>query len=113
MLGANFPVPDTLLQDAVWRNLESCSFGIKRTNGHAKQSGKVCINPKHYRPVDYNAILDALVEAVITMGLFTQSQRVVAIVCMRQAVDEPEVLFHLLCECLRGMSPTSNPLVRV
>ncbi len=29
MLGPEFPVPDSLLQDSVWKNLESCSHGIK------------------------------------------------------------------------------------
>ena len=28
-LGISFPVTDTMLRDGVWRNLESCKFGIK------------------------------------------------------------------------------------
>lgn len=70
----------------------------------------MCINPHHYRPADHHAILDSLIEAVVAMGLLQQHQRVLAIVCLRQAFSDPETTFTLLCECLRSISPTSNPL---
>jgi len=112
MLGVHFPIPDSLLQDAVWKNLDSCACGIKRSNGHAKQAGKVCINPNHYKPVDYNTILDALIDAVTAMGIFPQHQRIVAVICLRPAFANPELTFNMLCECLRRTVPTSNPLLR-
>lgn len=106
MLGVHFPVPDALLQDAVWKNLDSCACGIKRSNGHAKQAGKVCINPNHYKPVDYNAILDALIEALLAMGVFPQHRRIAAVVCLRQAFADPQLTFTMLCEALRSLTPT-------
>jgi len=70
-LGLGFPISDDMLERQVWKNLDSCDYGIKRGNGQRKQrSGPVCVNPYCYWPADPYAVLTPLAS---TLGLLNMT----------------------------------------
>jgi hypothetical protein len=75
-------------------------FFSRRSNGHSKVNGHVCINPAHYEPADYEAILDVLIDYITRLGVYPACRRIVAVVSLRQAFGA-EATYHALCDALK------------
>ena len=76
----------------------------RRSTGHAKQTGVgICINPCHYKPVEYKIMLECLLSALKKMRL----QRHGAVSTLMKEPHETEeqchALFARLCCYLHGV----------
>lgn len=102
-LGAHFPVLDEMLKDNVWRSLEACDFGIKRSNGHPKHRRTgACINPIHYTPLDFGALNTALASALSAMratGVHSHLDEMLSHVA--SPTHDAETLFRDMCRFLQ------------
>eukprot|EP00047_Mylnosiga_fluctuans_P003726 m.230610 g.230610 ORF g.230610 m.230610 type:complete len:392 (-) comp12088_c0_seq1:204-1379(-) len=105
MLGTQFPVVDNMLRDIVWKNLNSCEYGIKTSNGHPKfRSTGACVNPFHYSPRCYRSVLSVLEDALRTMRLLDTQPVIAKIINSVSETSSYEELHHafdLACATLR------------
>eukprot|EP00047_Mylnosiga_fluctuans_P003571 m.229811 g.229811 ORF g.229811 m.229811 type:complete len:518 (-) comp11958_c0_seq1:205-1758(-) len=101
MLGVSFPITDEMLRDDAWRSLESCEFGIKRSNGHAKHPrGGVCINPYHYYPTSYAVFLTALIDGLHSLQVGFTHPTLSVLIALRPVVNDDRLLFETMCRYL-------------
>eukprot|EP00048_Salpingoeca_helianthica_P005364 m.86969 g.86969 ORF g.86969 m.86969 type:complete len:279 (-) comp13574_c0_seq1:30-866(-) len=108
MLGAEFPVVDSMLRDVVWRHLDSCEYGVRECNGHAKvKHHGVCVNPTHYTPKNYSILCSTLFKALEELGLPPDDVIMHALVTdLREHIDADELYFLNVCQYFRALSST-------
>ena len=68
----------------------------------------MCINPYHYEPVDYNIVLNVLIEALIEMDIFPKHLRITAIASLRCSGVDPRIIFEALCEEFQQMTAIAS-----
>lgn len=105
LLGPNFPVTDTMLQESFWKNLDpTCEYGVRKENGHAKRPGQpVCINPFHYNVINSERVTAMLLQELEPFyGVVPAFRRAASLARLGPGSADPGSQFALLIRHLRA-----------